>query len=138
MSPRRPATPIVLTSQLIRFVLLASMSTSGFAVDGSSIDIERASRIKTKGSVESESSTRSDVHLGAVVDALPTLQSPRGGFGKPPSLLATSRALFLARLYGSMGRIDVKKAAEFVRLAANESQVAIRTAIIHITPLGGK
>jgi hypothetical protein len=121
--PVRPTvTPIPAASQLIRFVLLFAMTTANFAADDS-IEIERALRIKTKETVDSEGRARSDVHFGAVVDALPTLQGPRGGFGKPPSLLATSRALFLARLYGSMGRIDVKKAAEFVRSAATESQV---------------
>jgi hypothetical protein len=110
-----PVTPI----SLVSLVLLVSMTTAGFAADGS-IEIERALRIKTKRAVDAEGS---DVHFGAMVDALPTLQGSKGGFGKPPSLVSTSRALFLARLYGFLGRIDVKKAAEYVRSAAAESQV---------------
>jgi hypothetical protein len=122
MHERPTLTPISLASQLIGFVLLVSMTTVSFAAD-ESIEFDRVLRTKAKGAVDAEGSARSDTHFGAVVDALPTLQGPRGGFGKPPSLLATSRALFIARLYGSMGRIDVKKAVEFVRSAASESQV---------------
>jgi hypothetical protein len=127
MSARLISDSLALALQLTsRLVLLVLLSTACFAADASTIEMERALRLKMKGTGDTEGSARSDVHFGAVVDALPTLQSPRGGFGKPPSLLATSRALFLARLYGSMGRIDVKKAAEFVRSASMESQVTIR------------
>jgi hypothetical protein len=53
--------------------------------------------------------------LGIVVEALPGSQQSAGGFGKPPSLQATSRALMLAKLYGLLGRIDCKKAGEFLQ-----------------------
>jgi hypothetical protein len=50
--------------------------------------------------------------LGIIVETLPSLQAPRGGFGRPPNLLSTQRALFLADLYGL--RINRERAREFV------------------------
>ena len=60
--------------------------------------------------------------VGAVLQSLSTLQHAKGGFGRPPSLLATRRALFLAQLYGLLDKIDRKRAAEFVLQATDQDQ----------------
>ena len=67
--------------------------------------------------------------LGAVVESLPSLQSSKGGFGKPPSLQATQRALFLAQLYGMMPRINRERAKEFVTNALSTA-AANTTALV--------
>lgn len=75
---------------------------------------------KTTGSGKAETWNQAtaashDAYLqGLVLHSLHTLQHGRGGFGRPPSLLATRRALFLAQLYGLLDKIDRKKAGEFV------------------------
>ena len=70
----------------------------------------------TRTSADSGSGTCEEGSLGIIVESLPSLQaSGRGGFGKPPNLLATQRALFLAELYGL--RINRDKAREFVAYA---------------------
>ena len=89
-----------------------------------SFALERTPRIKAKVAIDHRQIYSPGGNLSAVIESLPSLQGPRGGFGKPhPSLVATSRALFLARLYGVMGQIDTKRAAEYVRTAATEAQV---------------
>lgn len=55
--------------------------------------------------------------LGIIVGSLPTLQSAGGGFGRPPGLVTTSRALFLAHLYGRLDNLHRKGAEDFVRSA---------------------
>ena len=52
--------------------------------------------------------------LGVIVESLPSLQTGKGGFGRPPTLVATQRALFLAQLYGLGQRINRERAREFV------------------------
>jgi hypothetical protein len=52
--------------------------------------------------------------LGVIVEVLPSLQASKGGFGKPPSLVATQRALFLAQVYGLLPQINRQRAREFV------------------------
>lgn len=70
----------------------------------------------TRTSADSGSGMCEEGSLGIIVESLPSLQaSGRGGFGKPPNLLATQRALFLAELYGL--RINRDKAREFVAYA---------------------
>lgn len=66
----------------------------------------------TRTSAGSASAICDEGALGIIVETLPSLQASRGGFGKPPNLLATQRALFLAELYGV--RINHDKAREFV------------------------
>jgi hypothetical protein len=55
--------------------------------------------------------------LGVIVESLPSLQASKGGFGKPPTLKATQRALFLTQLYGLGQRINRERAREFVTQA---------------------
>ena len=99
--------------------------------DAVSVDehaLERVVRPKAKfeegNSFHSAMKNSTESNLSAAIAMLSSMQGPQGGFGKPsPSLQATNQALFLARLYGVMGRIDVKKAVEYVRAAAMEAQV---------------
>ena len=103
-----------------------SFVAQSYADDSFALE-ERVPRMKTKISLDHKGRLHGPGgNLSAVIEAIPSLQGPRGGFGKPnPSLLATSRALFLSRLYGTMGRIDTKRAADYVRAAAAEAQVSL-------------
>eukprot|EP00960_Hanusia_phi_P078170 768790-Hanusia_phi.AAC.4 len=65
--------------------------------------------------------------MGVLVESLHSGefgQSAKGGYGRPPTLVATSRALFLTSLYGLHPRINQEKATEFVMAATGWGQRA--------------
>lgn len=87
------------------------------------VDVVKGTDGRSAGNAHSTANWHHHSHaVGAVLQSLSSFQHAKGGFGRPPSLLATRRALFLAQLYGLLDKIDSKRAAEFVLHATDQDQ----------------